>query len=118
MEMLKPWLREQTSAKLSFQLLDQNGLGFLPTTVTLTLYLAGDEDAIINSRDEQNVLNANNVTIDSSGNLLWSIQPADLAIVGSDTQPYEIHVALFEWTWGSGQKGNKDYGLIVEKVAL
>jgi hypothetical protein len=115
---LQPALREQNTSKLSFQFVDQNGSGFLPTTVKLTLYLLGDETHIINNRNEQDVLNNNGVTIDSSGHLIWSIQPADLEIVGESPRGFETHVALFEWTWGVGQKGNVDYGLMVQKVAL
>ena len=71
------------------------------TTLTLTLYNSDDE-AIINSRSAQDVLNTNNVTVDSSGVLAWTMQPADNVITG--TGELETHVALFEYTWSSGTK--------------
>tara|TARA_R100000808_G_C2154987_1_gene166576 strand:+ start:8339 stop:8731 length:393 start_codon:yes stop_codon:yes gene_type:complete len=78
------------------------------TTLTLTLYDA-ETGTIINSRDDQNVLNTNNVTVDSAGLLTWLIQPGDNAIIGTRRRAgmYEKHVALFEYTWSSGSKASK-----------
>ncbi len=76
-------------------------------TVTLTLFNLSDAPTctIINSRTAQNVLNTNNVTIDTSGNLVWSVQPLDTAILG--TGSIENHRAVFEWTYNSGSKNGK-----------
>lgn len=71
------------------------------TTLTLTLYNS-DDAAVINSRSAQDVLNTNSVTVDSSGVLAWTVQPADSVITGTDE--IETHVALFEFTWDSGAK--------------
>ena len=78
------------------------------TTVTLTLY-DKTKDSIINSRDGQNVLNANNVVIETGGVLIWTMQPADNAIIADKlrSNAYEKHVALFEFTWNSGNKSGK-----------
>ncbi len=73
------------------------------TTLTLTLYQKSDRTTIINSRDAQNILNANNVTVDSSGNLVWLMQPADNIVSDQDLDK-ESHIALFQYTWNSGVK--------------
>lgn len=68
-------------------------------TVTLT-YFDARTKAIINSRNAQDVLNDNSVTIDSNGNLLWFLLAADTA--ASDPEPDEAVrrlVARFIWTW-------------------
>lgn len=85
------------------------------TTLTLTLYNPSADNAIINSRTAQDVLNDNNVVVDSSGNLTWTMQPADNVISGSGEK--ETHVALFEYTWSSGAKrGSHEVTLIVEDI--
>ncbi len=72
------------------------------TALTLTLYNVAT-GAIINSRNAQNVLNANNVTVDASGNLVWTVQPGDNAIVDTSLDR-EDHVALFKFEWSSPTK--------------
>lgn len=67
------------------------------TSATLTLY-DSNTDEIINDRTAQNVLNANDVTIDESGRLTWTVLPDDMALV-SDSSLQERHVALFEFAW-------------------
>lgn len=72
------------------------------TSVLLTLY---DEYTgnIINSRHDQNVLNANNVSINASTGLLtWQIQPEDTIII-STSRKGEWHTAIFVFTWSVGR---------------
>lgn len=79
------------------------------TTLTLTLYNKAT-GAIINSRNAQNVKNANNVTVHAtSGLVTWSAKPADNPIIDTtlDAGETEEHVALFEWTYNSGADGGK-----------
>lgn len=66
-------------------------------TLILTLYEQKTGN-IINSRDGQNVKNQNNVTV-SNGVMTWKVQPADNAIAVAAKAGWEIHIALFEWTW-------------------
>jgi hypothetical protein len=99
------WVNEKVSARYTADVQDDEGNAIAAaslTTLTLTLY---DKDTgdIINSRNDQDVLNTNGVTVDGSGNLTWIIDPDDNAIVTS-TSKVEDHVALFEWTWNSGAK--------------
>ena len=71
------------------------------TSILLTLY---DEYTgnIINSRHDQDVLNANDVAIDAAGELTWQIQPEDTIIL-STTRRGEWHIALFVFTWSAGR---------------
>jgi hypothetical protein len=97
---------EGSSARYTATLLDELGAGVPAaslTTLTLTLY-DDKTGAIINGRNAQNVLNANGVSVDASGNLVWAITPADTPIV-TDTLQTETHYAVFKATWSSGAKG-------------
>ena len=102
-------IKEETTAIYSCTLKDEDGNAISDvalTTLTLTLYdsVTGD---IINDRDGQNVLNANNVTV-ASGVLTWTMQPEDTAIIHSSSlRDPEVHIALFEWTYDSGTKAGK-----------
>lgn len=98
-------VRERSSGVYSAQLLDEDGVAIPAatlTTLTLTLYVKETGD-IINLRNAQNVLNANNVAVDSSGNLVWTVQPADHAVVATGRK-LERHRAVFDFTWNSGAK--------------
>ena len=67
-----------------------NGVGLSP------------RDGIINDWDSRDILNANNVTIDSAGHFLWNIQPEDNVIVTNRRQ-IERHRAMFLFTWADGE---------------
>src|SRR3990167_5368926 len=71
-------------------------------TLTLTLYVvkADGTEQVVNARNQQNVLNANNGTVSAAGALVWTVQAADTALV--EDIPFEVHYALFEWTWAAG----------------
>ena len=75
------------------------------TTLVLTLYSL-HTGTVINSRNAQNVLNANNVTVDANGLLTWTMQPADNQIL-DNALTSERHTALFEFTYSSGAKSGK-----------
>tara|TARA_R110000824_G_scaffold110495_11_gene258558 strand:- start:3879 stop:4271 length:393 start_codon:yes stop_codon:yes gene_type:complete len=102
---------EASSAQYTATITDESGSAIALsslTAITLTLY---DEysGTIINSRNDQDVKNVNNVVITSGGILTWSIQPADNAIINTTlrTNSYELHVALFEYTWDAGDSAGK-----------
>lgn len=86
------------------------------SSLKLTLYDVCTGD-IINSREGQNVLNTNNVTVDEDGLLTWNIQGDDNQIVSTTLAAgeYETHIALFEWVWSSGQ-GKEQIELMVEQL--
>jgi hypothetical protein len=99
---------EGCTAQYQTALKDETGATITTlTAVTLTLY-DDSTGTIINSRTDQNVLNQNNVTF-SGNTLAWTLQPADNIIVttGVRTNSYEKHVALFEYTYDSGNKSGK-----------
>lgn len=102
---------EKTTPRYSAVVLDDQG-NPLPvaslTTLTLTLYVvnADGTTTIVNGRNAQSVLNVNNVTVDSLGNVIWTVQPADLTFV-DPTLAFERHIALWQWTWSSGSKAGK-----------
>lgn len=97
-------INERTTAKYtSDPLLDEEGsvvAGSIMTTATLTLY-DDRTKTVINSRNQQNVNNANGVTISDAGIVTWVMTPADNAIV-NDKLPSEIHVAVFDFRWDGG----------------
>jgi len=58
---------------------------------------------VINSRDQQDVLNANNVTIHStSGLVTWLVQADDNPIITQRRQ-VERHLAMFLFAWADGE---------------
>ena len=86
------------------------------SSLTLTLY---DKctGTILNSRENQNVLNANNCTVDVNGLFTWNIQADDNQIVSTtlDAGEYEEHVGLLTWVWSSGQ-GREEILLRVQQL--
>jgi len=97
---------EKTTPKIKAVLNDEAG-NPIPatslTTLTLTLYNMSDAPthAIINSRDGQNVLNANNVSVGADGSLAWQLTALDTVIMDSLLKK-ETHRAVFKWTYTSG----------------
>lgn len=97
---------ESTSGQYTATIVDETG-AVLPAasllTATLSLYDASDPTTIINSRDAQNILNTNDVTISAAGLLTWVFTPNDMPRLHTHLTT-ETHVALFTITWGaSGQ---------------
>ena len=108
---------ERKTGVYSFDLKDEDGVavpsGSL-TGATLTLE-ALESSAIVNSRSAQNVLNANNVTIDAAGKVTWTIQEADMAILDT-ALPMETHRATFIFSWGSGRKAPHEVDFAIENL--
>jgi len=106
-------IRENTTAPFTAYLKDHDGVALAAadiTTLTLTYY---DERTgeVINSRDSQDVLNTNNVTVHAtSGLVTWTVQQADAVLVGDGVEVgrTERHVALFQWTYDSGNQAGSD----------
>ena len=105
-------VNEGISAQYIAQLIDHNGSAISGNdlnSLKLTLY-DKSTGTILNSRSKQNVLNGNNVTVNSTGYLVWSLSAADNAIVSNPSG--ELHAALFEWEWGIPTKSGKKEVLI------
>lgn len=89
-------------------------------TVTLTLY---DErtSEVINSRNDQDILDANGGSITDAGVLTLKLQADDNVVCGSiaagRTEP---HIARIKFTWTDGEltrTGIQEFRLRVEKLA-
>lgn len=100
---------EATTALYTFTLVNEFDEG-VPMGVLGTLIMTYYDlvsGALINGRHDQNVLNANDVTVTEVvgpplvTTVTWVIQPADSVIV-DDRLELEQHVALFRWSWYSG----------------
>jgi hypothetical protein len=110
---------EQETGSYSAIFTGNDGVTPLPLatiqTAVLTLYaiLTNGTVQIINSRNAQNILNANNVVVDANGRLTWTIQVADTTL--QEVLPFERHVALFEWTWPQGA-GKHEIVLVVQNL--
>jgi len=98
-------IKEQETGVYSFTIKDENGT-LIPASqlheVKLTLYIPSS-GAIVNSRNAQDVKNANNVTISEAGAVVWTQQVADVTMV-DDTLETEIHRCLFLFTWQTGAR--------------
>jgi len=95
---------EKESGRYTAVIVGNDGVTPLPgptlTTLILSLYVIKQDGTDSMIRTSQNVLNANNVTVDAAGLLVWIVQVADTTLV--EVVPFERHIALFEWTWPSG----------------
>lgn len=87
-------------------------------SLTLTLY-DKKTGVIINSRDNQDILNTNDGTVDASGNFTWQASPEDNDIIDDtllDGQ-LEEHVALFTWKYNSGvSTGRHQLSIFVQQL--
>ena len=70
------------------------------------------------ARNQGSGSGANDVTIDESGNVVWTMRSADNVLVATDAPEFEEHVALFEWTWGSApvKRSSEEYALRIKRV--
>lgn len=97
-------INEHSSARVQFTVKDQAAVAIPAADLnafTLTLYDVATGE-ILNGRDNQNVLNANGVTVDAAGLVTWLMQPADNAVLNQERTTVETHIALFTFTWDEG----------------
>jgi hypothetical protein len=80
------------------------------STFTITITDLNTRE-VINGRFKQNALNANDITLDTQGNVTWNIQPEDNIIVNESSSPgtIERHEVLLEWTWGTSKYSSEIY---------
>lgn len=104
-------VNERSTKIIEFDILDENGDGVPAASLTdaeLTLVdldtfvPASPDTGVINSRLDQDVLNANNVTISSAGHVTWTMQAADNVVINTRRQ-VERHLAKFYFAWSGGQ---------------
>lgn len=104
---------EQSTGAIEFDIVDRNDDPVPASSLsaaTLTLFDwetgAGNRggspaQGVINSRDAQDVLNDNNVSISAEGHVVWTVQPEDNVIV-TYRRHIERHRAMFTFTWSGG----------------
>ncbi|MCS6925923.1 MAG: hypothetical protein NZ578_08495 [Candidatus Binatia bacterium] len=68
----------------------------------LTYYSVGS-GKIVNGRANQNILNANGVTIAVDGTLTWKLAEADVRMVDHPLQQNATHRAVFVFEWLDSQ---------------
>jgi len=108
---------ESRNVQYEFDLVDEDDLPVTQAAIealTLTLY---DKLtlAIINTRQDQNVLNTNDVTIDSNGHVVWSVQALDNPLLDR-TREQEQHIAEWRWEYDAGKNGNMQHSFIVHRL--
>ena len=111
-------VRERTTAFYTTTIVDENDVGVaLANIATLTLtYYDAETNAIINSRDDQDVKNTNNVVVAATGGgVTWTLQPLDTIII-DDRKELERHIALFTWTWNTVNIGRKEIAFDIENI--
>lgn len=101
-------VNERNSLVIECDVLDEDGDGISPSaldSLTLTLFdmdtrqiETSPYEGILNDRDEQDVLNANDVTLDEDGHFTWKMRPDDNAIVTLRRQ-IERHRAKLVFAW-------------------
>lgn len=123
---------EQTTGVYRATITDEGGAmlpGSTLSTLKLTLYAKTSAGNVyINSRNEQNVLNANGVVVYdtlqtdvlSDGttvtyNLKWVISALDTTLNNGNLK-VERHIALFEWTWPTDKAGKHEIILAVQNL--
>lgn len=92
---------EGSTSRLTFSIVDDDGDAISSSELVTAVMTLRDRasNTAINSRNAQNVLNTNNVTISTAGAVVVSFQAADNVIVGTDRK--EAHVATLAFTTGS-----------------
>ena len=108
---------EKETGRYTATVVGSDGVTPLPgatlTTLTLTLYAIKQDGTDQVIRNHVNALNANNVTVDAAGLLVWLVQVTDTTMV--EAIPFERHIALFEWTWPTGA-GKHEVVLLVRNL--
>jgi len=100
------------SAVVTATLYDTSGDALNKAAVsTLTLTLVDDGRNVINSRDEQDVLDTNGGTLATDGTVTMILSPSDTAMVDGESD-LERRYLQFAWTWSDGSNtltGKEDF---------
>ncbi|MDB4786215.1 hypothetical protein OAG36_00625 [bacterium] len=87
-------------------------------SITMTL-IEFSTEVVVNSREAQDILNANNCTMHAtSGLFTWEIQPADTAIVvsGASLSSREVHLATITVVWNTTKKMHREIKLRIKNL--
>jgi hypothetical protein len=120
MTVIQEIFAEETSQVLDGVLLDdqkppQPIPGSALTAMTMTLSNAAT-GAIINGREDANILGTNGGSVDPAGNWLLELTPNDMVIL-DNTQETEVHLLLIEWVRTGGKKGKSVIVLTVGNLS-
>ena len=119
---------EQSTPIYSFQMNDSADDSVVPESSILTLtltYCNVADDAIINSRNAQDVKDLNAVDLSTSGLVTWGLVVADTTIqdvtsAGPGIGDFELHRALFIWTYtsadGTTKTGNDEINIKIKNL--
>ena len=112
---------EQESGQYTATITGNDGVTALPggtlSTLRLTVYVVKQDgtEQVVNSRNQQSVLNANNGTVSAGGLFTWTIQPGDTTLIETSLQ-FERHYCLLEWAWPTGNQGKGEFILNVKNL--
>ena len=113
---------EQTTPKYTATITDDAGVAIPAaslTTLTIRLWVLKSDGTTTYIRGSlatgQSVLNANNTTVSAGGAVVWSLQAADTTLV--EDLPFERHVAVWEWTWGTARVGRHEAVFNIQRLA-
>ncbi len=97
-------VNEQSTAIYTAVLKDQNNQIIpLADISILTITLCTLDGTIINTRNDQDALNINGVTVTALGVLTFTMEPADTTIIfPASTDLFEIHRATFKMVYVGG----------------
>lgn len=115
-------IAEGDTPQISFQLVDSTNTG-IPlgsiNTVLLTVYEKNSQ-SIVNSKTDINVKNANNGTIDSNGNVVYTMETGDTAIVGPRTreESVEVHVFQFKFNYNTDRYLTQEIYIAIRNLPL
>lgn len=85
--------------------------------VSLSLtYTDSNTGRTINARARQNALDANAVSVSSTGVITWTMQPADTVILDRSLAP-ERHLAHFAFVYDTSLEGSGDVAIDVTNQA-
>jgi hypothetical protein len=80
-------------------------------SMTMSLYSETDPFALLNSRDDVNIL----ANVDAAGLLTLELTTADMAMEDDDNER-EAHRVLLEWTWDGGKRGSAEVQVLVQNL--
>jgi len=98
-------LMQETSGTYTATLVDEDDVAIPASSLNLLQLTVFDGKSGTVLRTTQDVLNANNVTVDSAGLVTWTISPFETQVVSSNL-PFgsvETHWAVFECLYNASQ---------------
>lgn len=119
-------VNQNNSYILSFNLVDEDSVAIAKAnigTLILSYYYENANIttadkyhlATINNRSSQDVKDANNVVLSSTGTVTWTVLPADTVKLHAASGE-ERHIAIFTWFYTTGKQNSVEIVFNVRKV--